>query len=66
MVDVYLDNVNQGRVDTYSSSDVFQVAVFTSGALSPGSHIIQLRATGAKNAASTGTWIGFDRATATG
>jgi hypothetical protein len=65
-VDIYLDGVNQGRIDTYSPGHVYDVPLYVNNALSVGNHVIELRVTGTKNTASSGTWIGFDRATVTG
>ncbi len=60
IADVILDGVKVATVDRYSASNGFQIPVFTSGALAPGSHTITIERTGARNAASTGSNLLID------
>lgn len=58
---VRIDGGPEQLVDLYSSTARYGVRVFSRGGLTPGNHTITLRATGTKNAASSGTFASFDR-----
>ncbi len=55
IADVILDGVKVATVDRYSASNAFQVPVFTSGQLTPGTHTLTIVRTGGKNPSSGGT-----------
>jgi hypothetical protein len=57
---VYLDGAVVATVDTYAASAQYQAQIFARTSLTPGSHTIAIEATGTKNAASAGSWIGLD------
>ena len=50
IADVILDGVKVATVDRYSASNAYQVPVFTSGQLTPGTHTLTIVRTGGKNA----------------
>ena len=55
-----LDGKKVATVDRYTSSNGWQVPVFTSGTLSSGSHTIEIVRTGARNAKSGGSNLLID------
>jgi bacillopeptidase F len=57
--EVYIDGVDKGTVDLYASSAHWQTAKSYSG-LSSGSHTMQIKALGAKNASATSTKVSVD------
>jgi hypothetical protein len=60
IADVYIDNVLISTVDEYSATVLYQQELFTSSALSFGSHTIKVQLKGTKQAASTGTFVDVD------
>ncbi len=60
-VAVSIDNGTETVVDLYSTTRAPNRLVWTSPALSSGSHTLTIRATGTKNTAATGTWATVDR-----
>ena len=61
--DVYLDGQLRQTVDTYDATGAYDVRTFSVGGLGGGTHTVEVRVTGTKNTASTGTWFGLDRIT---
>lgn len=57
---VYIDGVLAGSGDTYDPVGQYQVEVFQLTGLSSGSHTVEVRLNGQKNAASTGYFVGLD------
>jgi beta-glucanase (GH16 family) len=60
MAEIFLDGQSVGTVDCFSSEPNYFVALYESGAIEPGQHTLQVRVTGAKNAASSGAEIIID------
>jgi hypothetical protein len=60
IADVYLDGVLQARIDNYSASTQYKVRAFTAQNLAPGTHTIEIRATGTKNGLATGRNVHLD------
>lgn len=58
--DVYLDGAYQGRVDTYSASEVDQATVWSVGGLTPAAHTLRISVLGTRNSASAGSWVWVD------
>lgn len=58
---VSIDGGPETNVDFYSATSVGNKLVYTSPALTPGSHTLRIRVTGTKNAASSGYYIVPDR-----
>ncbi|HEX8530241.1 MAG TPA: discoidin domain-containing protein, partial [Cytophagales bacterium] len=58
---VSIDGGAEVNVDYYAATRAENVLLWTSPTLAAGNHIIKVRATGTKNAASTGTYIAADR-----
>jgi SpoIID/LytB domain protein len=58
--DVYLDGVKRGTVSQYAPSTTFQQKVWSATGLSSGTHTLVIRATGTKEAASSGNTIVLD------
>ena len=58
---VSIDGGAEVNVDCYAATRAENVLLWTSPALAAGDHIIKVRATGTKNASSTGTYIAADR-----
>lgn len=61
--DVYIDNVKVATVDCYvpASSQTVSTTIWESDTLSAGMHVLSIRLTGAKNAASTGYVVVVDK-----
>lgn len=59
--DVQVDFAGAVRIDTYSASTEEQALLFDTGELAYGQHTVTLTVSGAKNEASTGTWIEYDK-----
>ena len=57
---IRVDGVVKGTVDTYSSPQLAQGALYSISGLSNGSHTLTIEATGTRNAASAGSWIWVD------
>jgi hypothetical protein len=57
---IYLDGVKQADVDFYAASDQWKVNVWSKTGLSAGSHSLEVRVLGTKQAASSGTWVYVD------
>jgi hypothetical protein len=55
-----LDGIDKGIVDLYSSTEMYQVTVWSSGLLNSGNHTLKIERTGTKNIASAGTTICMD------
>ncbi|HEY0828699.1 MAG TPA: hydrolase, partial [Bacilli bacterium] len=60
---VSIDGGSETLVDLYSSTQQGNVQVWTSGSLSPTTHILKVRVTGTKNASSGNTYLTIDRVT---
>jgi len=61
MAKVYVDGTLQSSlVDTYAASQKAQSAVYSISGLNPGAHTLTIVVTGARNAASAGSWIWVD------
>jgi uncharacterized protein YjdB len=60
IVAVSIDNGTETNIDLYAAAAVQQQLVYTSPAMTPGSHTFKIRATGTKNAASTGFYAIHD------
>ncbi|MFQ5740613.1 MAG: WD40/YVTN/BNR-like repeat-containing protein [Acidobacteriota bacterium] len=58
--EVYLDSQLQDTVDLYSPTAAAQVTVWSSGTLTPGRHILEVRILDSQNPLSTGSWIDID------
>jgi hypothetical protein len=58
---VSIDGGAEVNVDYYAATRAENVLLWTSPTLTAGNHIIKVRATGTKNASSTGTYIAADR-----
>ncbi|HET7689235.1 MAG TPA: Ig-like domain-containing protein [Nocardioidaceae bacterium] len=58
---VYVDGVKKGTISFYASSVKHQQPLFTSAALSGGTHTIELRVLGQKVKRAKGTWVVLDR-----
>jgi mannan endo-1,4-beta-mannosidase len=58
---VSIDGGAEVNVDYYAATRAENVLLWTSPTLAAGDHIIKVRATGTKNASSTGTYIAADR-----
>lgn len=65
--DVYIDGVKQATVDCYapSASKTLSTTLWESKTLSPGTHTLSIRLTGAKNASSSGYVVVVDKLTVT-
>jgi hypothetical protein len=57
---VYVDGVKQGKASFYASALKHKVPVFTTPALSAGTHKVEVRLLGTKPAVSNGSWVGLD------
>lgn len=57
---VWIDGVRVGTVDLYSSTEKSRLMVFTNGWDTSGSHTLEVRALGTKNASSSGTRVDVD------
>ena len=57
---MYLDGALKGTIDTYSANDQAQAAEYSVSGLGAGSHVLEIVATGEKNAQSGGAWIWVD------
>lgn len=60
IVRVYIDGVDQGTVDLYTTPAVFQAVIFESTTLTNAQHTIRLEVTGTKNASSGNTYVTTD------
>jgi hypothetical protein len=60
-VDVYLDGSYAATVDTYSPARRTQEIWFDTGVLAAGSHALELRCRGSRNALSSGSAVAFDK-----
>lgn len=60
--DVYVDGLIRTTIDCYATRRIADTAIFDSGDLVDGNHIIEVRVTGTKNANSTGTTVAIDHA----
>jgi hypothetical protein len=58
--EVWVDGVKKGTASFYAASTVYNVKVFTTSALSAGTHTVQVRVPGTKPAASSGTFVALD------
>jgi hypothetical protein len=61
IAEVSIDGGSPVDVDLYSTTRGDDVVVWTSGALSPGSHVLTVRVSGRKNTASSGATVTVDR-----
>ena len=57
---VTLDGVDQGTVDLYSASELWQRKVWGKTFATSGTHTLTIAYTGLKNPSATGTYIGVD------
>ncbi|KAA1418662.1 hypothetical protein F0U44_09190 [Nocardioides humilatus] len=57
---VFVDGVSAGTANFYAATTQWQVSVFTKTGLAGGAHTLEVRVTGTKPAASTGTWVNVD------
>ena len=57
---IRVDGVVKGTVDTYSSPQLAQGALYSISGLPNGTHTLTIEATGTRNAASAGSWIWVD------
>ena len=57
---VYIDDVLKSEIDTYSSTDLGKVTIYTVSDLTWGSHTIAIEATGRRGASAQGAWIWLD------
>ncbi len=64
--DVYIDNVYQSTIDTYSATTKYRKSLFSAYGLSAGDHTVKLVIIGQKNSASTSTSIYVDAIETTG
>ena len=66
--DVYVDGVYKATVDCYAAAGkaTLSAKIWESATLSPGSHTLSIRLTGARNAASTGNVVVIDKFVASG
>lgn len=60
IADVYIDGVKVGQIDYYAQSIAFQQVVFESEKLTQGEHTLEIRHTGQKGDAATGTLTPID------
>ncbi len=58
--DIYIDDVFKATVDEYSATTKYQVQLFESEVLTPGTHSIKVRVRGDRNAASRGSQVIVD------
>jgi hypothetical protein len=58
--DVYLDGTLKTTVDTYTSAQATQAALYMLTGLPSGSHTLSIRVLGTRNAASGGAWVWVD------
>lgn len=61
IAEIYIDSVLQGTVDFYNGTTKQQDPVWTSGALAPGNHTLQIRVTGTKHASARSAFVPFDQ-----
>lgn len=57
---VYLDGQLRSTVDTFAAPAQDQAVLFTAADLAPGSHLLEVEATGTRGVASGGSWIWVD------
>lgn len=60
IVRVYIDGVDQGTVDLYTTPAVFQAVIFESTTLTNAQHTVRIEVTGTKNASSGNTMVTAD------
>jgi hypothetical protein len=60
IAEVWLDGVKVATVDLYSSSLQTARLIWASGTIAAGSHTVQIRVTGTKNASSSGVRVDVD------
>jgi hypothetical protein len=58
---VYVDGASKGTINLYSTSTKFKALLFDSATLSNTVHTLEIRLTGGKSSASTGTYVAIDR-----
>jgi hypothetical protein len=61
MADVYIDGVKKATVDCYAAAGSLSETLFESAVLANTYHVLEIRLTGAKNAASSGNVVVLDR-----
>lgn len=61
VADVQIDFGAPTRIDTYTPATQAQALLFSTGELPYGEHTVTLTVVGEKNAASSGTWIEYDK-----
>ncbi len=60
IAEVWVDGVKEATVDLYAARNQYRQAVFFKDFGTPGTHKLEVRVLGLKNALSTGTWVDVD------
>lgn len=61
IADIQIDGTTVATIDTYSPNTQFQALLFDTGVLTQGNHTVKMIVKSAKNSASSGRWIEYDK-----